>query len=190
MATPSNLKIPIDNVSAVVKSLSELSRQRLLVGIPDTTAGRSSGPVSNAVIGYSMEFGMPERKVPARPFLMPTIKDMNKEIAEKFRLMGQRALNGDYQGAIRVMEALGLEAVNKVRARITAKIPPPLAASTVEARLRRTQAGQKMLKRLGNQDLKKWGATNLTPLIDTGQLKNAVTYVIRKKPAQLWSKPK
>jgi hypothetical protein len=190
MAISPNLKVTVDNVDTVVKSINQLSQQRLLVGIPDTTAGRKSGPASNAVIGYAMEFGMPEQNVPARPFLMPTIKEMNSDIIEQFRLMGVRALDGDYQGIIKMMQRLGLRVVNKVKMRIVEKIPPPLKPATVENRLRRTQAGQKILKSLRGKDLRKWGAANLTPLIDTGQLKNAITFVIRKKAAQPWKVPK
>ena len=189
---PANLKTVIDNVDDVIRNITDLSQQRLLVGIPDTEAGRTNGPASNAVIGYAMEFGMPDKNVPARPFLTPTVKAMQAEITTTFRRIGQRAIDNDAQGAIRLMKALGLQVSDKVRARITAGIPPPLAQSTIEGRLRRTQAGRSMLKgmRKKNTDVAKWGANNLTPLIDTGQLRRSITYVIRKNPPQLWTKPR
>jgi hypothetical protein len=189
---PANLKTVTDNVDSVVRNITELSQQRLLVGIPDTEAGRTSGAVSNAFIGYAMEFGLPDKNVPARPFLLPTVKAMQGDITTTFRRMGERAVNDDAQGALRLMKVLGQQVADKVRGRITAGIPPPLAQSTIEGRLRRTQAGRTMLKgmRKKGADVSKWGANNLTPLIDTGQLRRSITYVIRKDPPQLWTKPR
>jgi hypothetical protein len=197
VALPGTLTITVDRVDEIIKNVAEMTQQRLLVGIPDINAGRNTqngSGASNAIIGYAMEFGLTGHgaggfQVPPRPFLRPTIADMKARITDTYRLIGLRALEGDMNGMKRMMSSLGLEAANNVKKRISAGIPPPLATSTVEGRLSRTQKGSAILRRLRTQgtDLQKWGQGNLTPLIDTGQLRNAITYVIRKKPPQLWA---
>jgi hypothetical protein len=96
---------------------------------------------------------------------------------------------------MRTLNAVGMTARNSVVRAITDPEPPfvPLKPATVRARLRKTAAGRRKLKRLGqikaaaewnatkaNEALSMWAeAGNIKPLIDTGQLRAAVTYVIR-----------
>ena len=187
---PSNLHIVVDKTDEVIQAISDLSRQRLLVGIPDSEAGRTDGQASNAVIGYAQEFGIPPH-LPPRPFLLPTVRDEKDLIAAQFRQMGRLALENDRRGVLRLMNALGLKIASEVKARITAGIPPPLAPSTIAGRLRKTQAGRTALRRGGFRSSTGQAAASVfIPLIDTGQLRNAITYVIRKTPAQLFLQKK
>jgi hypothetical protein len=96
----------------------------------------------------------------------------------------------------KLYERIGMMARNAVVAEITDPAPPfdPLKAGTVRARLRRTAAGRRKLRTLGkikaaagwkaaqsNEALTEWAqAGNAQPLIDTGQLRAAITYVVRR----------
>ncbi|MNT50592.1 hypothetical protein D3C72_1875180 [compost metagenome] len=60
------------------------------------------------------------------------------------------------------MGGAGMTASNSVKAKINSNIRPELAESTLEARRQR-------------------GVTRENTLVDTGQLRNSVTYVIRNK---------
>ena len=71
----------------------------------------------------------------------------------------------DPEAGITALHRVGLTAQNSVRRVINAGVAPPLAASTL--RSRRTR---KVAKRTGT-----------VALIDTGQLRNSITYVIRPK---------
>jgi hypothetical protein len=173
--------VVVDHVDDVVNSIRKLSRTRVYVGIPATTPPRSDTTLTNAVIGYLMEHGIPERNVPARPFLVPGVRSVQDKTTEGLKRAAQYSLDGHYDQMLRQMGAVGLTAVSAVRGVIQARIPPPLAARTVQSRLRKTQAGRRRLRNMqkAGTDLYKWGAANLTPLIDTGNLRNSITYVIR-----------
>jgi len=82
---------------------------------------------------------------------------------------------------------------NSVVREITDPAPPfaPLSPVTIRARLRRTQAGRRKLMQLSKQgkplgvwaqERNKAGNPNIRPLIDTGQLRASITYVVRARP--------
>lgn len=184
-------KTVIDRLPEVLKALELLVSKKVLVGIPDAKAGRRDGPASNAVIGYVQETGDPRRNLPARPFLVPGVASIRGDVVAGLGNAGRLALDGKPAAVERQLAALGLLGQNAVRKRITDGIPPPLAASTVAGRLRRTRKGKRLLAQLraSGADLGQFGADNYTPLIATGQLRQSITYVIRTKLPQNWPKP-
>jgi hypothetical protein len=60
----------------VIEAISQLSNKDVLVGIPDSAPERTDTPITNAQIGYVMETGSPAHNVPARPFLVPGVADV------------------------------------------------------------------------------------------------------------------
>lgn len=147
-----------------MKSLHALTGRDVLVGIPSSaTARKEKGePMDNATLGYIHEFGAPRANIPARPFLIPGIENGKDAINKQLQAATVAALSGNADEVDRRLHAAGLTAQNYVRARINSGIPPALTDATLAARRRRGRTGDK-------------------PLIDTGQLRNAITYVIRKK---------
>lgn len=157
-----SVKITKDHVADVIRAISQLAKKDVLVGIPDSAPGRNDGPISNAAIGYIQETGSPAANIPARPFLIPGVKDAQKEIAARFGIGAKQALSGNAAGAENALHAAGLIGQNAARAKINTGPFDPLKASTLAARRRR-------------------GRTGTRPLVDTGQLRNSLTYVIRDK---------
>lgn len=160
------VKTVIDNVKGLTESLRSLSNFDVLVGIPSDKALRKNDdgePINNAALGYIHENGAPEAGIPARPFLSAGIESAREEINKRLRSAAEAAVEGKPELVMRRLGAVGLTAQNAVRAKINEGVPPPLAPSTIAARLRRGRTGDK-------------------PLIDTGQLRNSISYVIRKKP--------
>jgi hypothetical protein len=171
-----------DHIDEVLKSIRQLSRARVYVGIPATSAGRSDPKSpSNALLGYVHEHGSPERNIPARPFLIPGVKSVEDRTQAGLQRAAEYALDGKIEQMLHQLGAVGMTAASAVKKKISEGLAPPLAERTVRARLRKTQAGRRRLRKLeqGGVNLYQWGATNLKPLIDTGQLRNAITYVIR-----------
>jgi len=166
-------KITKDDVPLLLKAIENLTRLQVLVGIPGDTpprrmpAGQTHPPITNATIGYINEFGSPAANIPARPFLLPGIAAAMPAIITRLRTGARKALSFplDPQAGVAVLTGVGLIAQNSVRAVITAGIPPPLAASTLRARKTRKVAPRK----------------GETPLLDTSQLRMAVTYVLMPK---------
>lgn len=157
-----------DNMKKVLEAINGLVGKDVLVGIPDSAPERRADeagdplPPSNAVIGYIQETGSPANNIPPRPFLVPGVANVQAAIASRLGKAASAALSGDKEGAEVQMARAGLQAQNSVRARINGGVMPQLKDSTIANRLRR-------------------GRTGTVPLIDTGQLRNSITYVIRKK---------
>lgn len=155
--------IKTDRLKEVLQSISGLVDKQVLVGIPDSAPERKDDePLSNATIGYIQETGSPANNLPARPFLVPGVASAEEKTVPQLQKAVEAALDGDLPRAQKRLASAGLAAQNSVRAKINSGIAPQLKASTLEARRRR-------------------GRTGTVPLIDSGQLRNSITYVIRKK---------
>ena len=168
MKTKGSIVTKVDIVDDVLKALQELDKSQVMVGIPSETAGRDDGPINSAAIGYILETGAPERNLPARPFLVPTIWRIRADLGKRAKSALTRVTSGK-PGAKRAVEqglgGIGLLAANEVKRVINAGDFAPLAPATLYARKHRKNAPRNSEK----------------PLVDTGQLRNAVTYVIRRK---------
>ncbi len=159
----SGVKTTVDQMSAVMRALADLSGKDVLVGIPESAGNHDGAPISNAAIGYIQETGSPVNNIPPRPFLVPGVAAIQDEVAARLGKAAQGALDGQADTVQRNMAAAGLIAQNSVRRTINdGNGFAPLAERTLSARRRRGRTGEK-------------------PLIDTGQLRNSIIYVIRKK---------
>lgn len=160
-----SMKITKDDVAKVLASIQELASKQVMVGIPASKAEREEGdeePINNAQLGYIHEFGSPKANIPARPFLNPGIKRAQESINNHLQKAAKAAMDGNEEKVDVELNATGLVAQAGARYEINNGDLAPLAESTIAARKRRGRTGTK-------------------PLIDTGQLRNSITYVIRKK---------
>jgi hypothetical protein len=125
-----------------------------------------------------------------------------------FRQAALAAFNEGPAAATVILNKIGMLGRNSVVEAITDPEPPfvPLRPATIRNRLRRTQAGRRQLKRLQanaraagistQQALQDWatsptaaGGLFIQPLIDTGQLRRAITYVVQYNPGSVsWHK--
>lgn len=151
----------------VFAAIAALPRKEVLVGIPEDKAARrddplapSTGPMTNAVLGYIHENGAPEANIPARPFLIPGVHAVQSETIKMFKVAGAAALAGDAGKMDKVLHVIGLTNQASVRNALQTGAFVPLSPVTIAARLRR-------------------GRTGTRPLIDTGQLRNSINYVVR-----------
>lgn len=102
------------------------------------------------------EYGAPRAGIPARSFIRNTFSD--SEGAAKLKAFMVRTAKGLIQEKLEVAQALnqlGAFAQSLIKKRIKEHIPPPLKPATV--------------KRKGSS----------TPLVDTGQLINSITWEIK-----------
>lgn len=160
-----------DVLDRVLSSITTLTKRQVLVGVPSDRAYRNpetgeTEPASNALIGYAMEFGLPDQNVPARPFLVPGVESARDTVVAQLRKGAVAAsspttsVNG-HETAEKALAAAGMVAQAAVRAKITAGPFVPLAPSTIAQRRAR-------------------GRTGTRPLIDTAQLRNSITFVVRE----------
>lgn len=150
-----------DTVDDVVKAVQDLTKKRVLVGIPETKDYRDDGsPVGNAVIGYLNEFG--GDRIPPRPHLVPGIETVLPRAIDYLQKAGQYALEGKKGKVMEGLYAVGMICQSSVRLKITAVIPPPLAPRTIAARRAKGHMGT-------------------TPLLETGNYIQHISFVIRDR---------
>jgi hypothetical protein len=123
---------------------------------PDMDAGKA---YSKAYEMYVQSHGSPLWHSPPRPIIEPAIEKHKDAIADKLKPALRATLSGDAQGARDGLERVGMFAANKVKAFFTDPENgwPENSPSTVKAK----------------------GSDR--PLVDTGALRQAVTYVVKEK---------
>jgi hypothetical protein len=172
-----------DRLPDVLRAVRALERNQVLVGIPPAKVdreGADEGPITNAAIGYINEFGSPAQNIPARPHLIPGVREAEKRIVARLRAAGDSALRGSETAIMRQLTAIGLVAQNSVRAKVTLGPFAPLSPRTLEARARRGRQGAaRALAAL--EAGKPPDAADARPLIDTGEYRRSITFVIRPK---------
>jgi phage gpG-like protein len=143
----------------VLKELLALPLTQVYVGIPEVRARRKGEAANNAFLGYIHEFGAPEANIPARPFLIPGVHAAREQIANKMKAAAIAAVDVKPEGVNRALHGAGLVARNSAVRMITGGTFLPLKPGTLAARRRRGRTGDK-------------------PLLDTGQLRASITYVV------------
>lgn len=162
------LVVTQDRVDAMMRSVQALVQRELLVGIPASSAPRTpeegEAPIDNATLGYIHEFGAPGANIPARPFLVPGLQAARGRIGRRLQRAAEAAMDGRTDAVDAEYDAAGLIAQNAVRQRISEGPFVPLAPATLARRKSRKPP------RMGER-----------PLIDTGQLRRSITYVVRTR---------
>lgn len=158
----------IDRTGDLKKSLAALTKRQVLVGVPQAQAQRKQGNnrVNNAALAYIHDNGSPQQNIPQREFLRPGIKNSQEQIALRFKQTARKALNGNLEDIEKGLTGAGLIAQKSIRKKITDGPFAPLKPATIKARTRRHK---------GRNSIK------VTPLIDTGQLRQAINFVIVDK---------
>lgn len=154
----SGLETLHDGLPDMLRRMAAVAQRDVLVGIP---AGeqRDDGP-TNAEIGYQNEFGSPANNIPARPHLIPGVAAVQDKAVARMTQAASAAATGRMSDAERHLHAAGLIAQNSVRRTLTTAAYRPLSERTLAERRARGRTGTK-------------------PLIDTGQYRNSITYVVR-----------
>lgn len=151
----------IDHSKDVLKSVIAMTRNRVLVGVPSAKAAREADDahgadreINNAALAYIHDNGAPEAGIPARPFMRPGIENAKPAIIKGFKEAGQAALSGQHDRVVKMLNRIGLTAQSAIQEKITDGPFVPLKPETIE--------------RKGSDK----------PLIDTGQLRKSITYVV------------
>ncbi|WP_098714437.1 hypothetical protein [Acinetobacter baumannii] len=179
----SGVKSSGKGLADIFQAVAELSQMDVLVGIPHGEARTDSDGLTNAQIGYLQETGSPSQNIPERPFLVPGVEEVQEPVGDKLVKAVDAALDGNSQRMMKLLESAGMIAMNSVRAYFVNGEFAPLSLATIRARARRGRKGAKQyLKQLESGPAE----TGLVrPLIDTGELRKLVTYVIMKKDKEV-----
>lgn len=186
------LTVTKDSVSQVIAGINELVQKQVLVGIPDSSTDRQSeidGPMTNATLGYIHELGSPQANIPARPFLVPGVQKAEDKAVAYMEKAAVATLSRDPKKTNAYLNDAGIVAMNSARNEITTGDFEPLSPYTVAARhrsrntksMRKSEEKYLELVANGMSPAAAQEAAGIRPLINTGQLRNAITYVVRDK---------
>lgn len=172
-----------DNTKSLMDALTTLTRKQVYVGIPREENEREDEQTfGNAAIGYLNEKGSPAQGIPPRHHLIPGVLNAQSRITNIFATGGKAALAGDRNAAEAALIAAGQVAADSVRRVITSGLEPPLADSTLAARVRNGTAAKGAAKELKLRASGKAATSDIAkPLIATGEYKNSITFVVRDK---------
>lgn len=153
-----------DNFNEIVK---KFKRDAVVVGIPSVDSGRKDEgsdnpePINNAALLAINEFGSPLNNIPPRPVMAIGIRNAQDQIAEELKKATQQAFKRGLSALSVYYNRAGLIASNSIKKAINAQddIEPPSEATLAA----RQAAGFKGTK----------------ALIVTGQMRNAITYVVK-----------
>jgi len=167
------LKVTSDFTKQFNDVISKFKSDAVLVGIPQEDDGRddveTASSVEGSVIGNAailaiQHFGSEEAHIPPRPVLAIGVRMAQADIAAQFKLAAQKVWKEGPSALRRYYERAGTIAASSCKRVITQQIDilPP-AESTLSARKYLTQKGFRGTK----------------SLLVTGQLRNAITYVVQ-----------
>lgn len=150
------LRVVLDTGGAGVRSLKarvESLHQRVLVGVP---AGKKEADgTSLALVAASNEFGT--SKIPERPFLRTGINDNMPKFVQTSAVLLRQFASGS-MSEDHALGVVGLQAAAAVKTKI---IDGPFAANAPST-IRRKKSSR--------------------PLVDTGNLRQTITYVVEGAP--------
>lgn len=179
----SGVKSSGKGLADIFQAFAELSQMDVLVGIPHGEARTDGDGLTNAQIGYLQENGSPAMNIPERPFLVPGVEQVQEKVGDKLVKAVDAGLAGNSQRMMMLLESAGMIAMNSVRAYFVNGEFAPLSLTTIRARARRGRKGAKQyLKQLETGPAE---SGLVRPLIDTGELRKSVTYVIMKKDKEV-----
>lgn len=165
------MKVESDFTKQFNEVIKKFRSDKVLVGIPEDTDDRKTevadGPLGNAALLAINEFGSPMNNIPPRPVMAIGIRNAQEEIAEQFKICAQSVLTAVIKGGSALSaidnhyQRAGIIASTSVKKAINSQegIDGP-AESTLSSRRSR-------------------GFKGVKALIVTGQMRNAITYVLR-----------
>lgn len=144
-------------LTEVMRRAEQLNRMQLVVGIPsDENSRDESTSITNAELGVIHEFGAPEKSIPERSFMRSTASEESQNLGRLAKIQISECLKGEIS-AHDAFATVGVYLQGKIVDKITDGDFEP----NTEATVKRKKSSK--------------------PLIDTGQLRGAITYEVREK---------
>lgn len=195
---PSNLKVTSDSLADLRLAIRDLAAHEVLVGFPDETADRqddtgamkgskavlgAASEITNASLGYIHDKGAPEANIPARPFMEPGVMSKREKIVDELERAAASVLRDPRADVFARLQRVGVAAVLGIKGKINEGVPPPLSERTLRERARKGREGA-MWELAWRAAGAPAGVELAKPLVDTAQMRNAVSFVVRKRSAR------
>jgi hypothetical protein len=175
------------SLAGVLEAVRTILDVEVLVGVPSDASDRDpaldpvdAGAITNASLAYIHDQGVPEAGIPQREFMRPGVASVLPEVERKMAMAMRAAMRGNALRAEMAMQQAGLVAQSGIHNFIDAGVPPPLAEYTLRRRAERGRKGAMVELDRRAEGLAP-GTAHAKPLVDTGQMRKSITYVIRKR---------
>ena len=144
----------VAGVDEWLKKVKEFDSKNVMIGV----TGKTNGESGNAYLMSIHEYGTEDGHIPERRPIRLSMETNADKYARRFQQGLDKVLKDEMSADV-ALKSIGEEAAGDVKITIMNGLTPPLADSTVRARK-------------DNSD---------TPLYDTGELVNSITYEVRNK---------
>ena len=162
-----NIAVEKRNLKKLIKEIKFVKENEVYIGIPqDKSVRNNQEGITNAELLFIHTNGSPVNNVPARPVIEPAIKNDQERISKMMKKAANLAFNGRYGEAIRQLKLVGMRGQNVSKSWF---INPDNGWPE-------NSPLTKMRKIRGKPD-----GYEPRPLIDTGQLRNSITYFVKTK---------
>ena len=158
------IEVTYDGFKKMMNGLDYLKESAVYVGIPEKETSREDKKITNAELLFIHTNGSPINNVPARPVIESALKDDRERISKMMERVALNALENNFEEADKNLKLTGMRGQNVSRAWFTNSKNnwPPNSPQVAERK-------------------RKKGSTNPRPLIDTGELRKSITYVVVSK---------
>lgn len=165
------VKESVDNWNSLLRAIDFIKNHDVYVGIEDDVDrenkdGTVNTDVTNAELLYIHTNGSQKRNIPARPVIEPAIKKDSERLHRMMANAANYAFKGDTGKAIEELKKVGMRGQNVSRAYFYDEDNgwPPDKPETIRRKMKGKPKGYEP-----------------RTLIDTSQLKNAITYFVKTK---------
>lgn len=156
-----------DRTDELLKVIKKFRRDVVLVGIPEQDTNREQEPgeepthMTNAALLFQNQFGSPALNIPARPVVTIGLRNAQKDIADLFKQAMLSAFKTGISALPVYYNRAGIVASTAIKKAINAQegIAEPSEATLATRRAE--------------------GFKGTKALIVTGQMRNAITYVVK-----------
>lgn len=151
-----------DSVDEINKIIKSFKRDAVLVGIPQSESDRhENDEINNAALLFINNFGSPGQNIPPRPVMQIGIFNAQDALGDEFEKAAVSAIDKGVNALRIYYERIGIIASNSIKRAInTGEGFEGPSEATLKARAARGFSGKKSL-------------------IVTGQMRNAITYVVQ-----------
>ena len=165
------VKESVDNWNSLLRAVDFIKNHDVYVGIEDDADrenkdGTVNTDVTNAELLYIHTNGSQKRNIPARPVIEPAIKKDSERLHKMMANAADYAFKGNTGKAIEELKKVGMRGQNASRAYFYDEDNgwPPDKPETIRRKMKGKPKGYEP-----------------RTLIDTSQLKNAITYFVKTK---------
>ena len=157
------IEVTKDGFKQMMNGLDWIENSGVYVGVPEDESSREDEDITNAELLFIHTNGSPINNVPARPVIEPALEDDMERLTSMLKDFANEAIEGNFEEAQKQLERTGMRAQNVCRNWFTNADNnwPENAPSVRERKIKK-------------------GSTEPRPLIDTGELRKSIIYVVVK----------